>query len=148
MIVSCCIAGFGLHVKGTGDINILADLVSWCWSLVSLIAAVTIGFVQSSYSVGEEGNSINLEVAVLAGSLESAITVELSTAGGTANCEFYTTVWCPLSELQLSESTLVQTPKIFIDILLCIKWKVLCCIQVVLFHLSVIWTPLGPSTFG
>ena len=78
-----------------------------------MIAAVTIGFVQSSYSVGEEDNSINLEVAVLAGSLESAITVELSTVGGTANCEFYTTV------SQLSESTLVRTPNIFIDTYVC-----------------------------
>ena len=57
--------------------------------MLLLITVVTIGFVNTSYSVGEEDNSINLEVAVLDGSLESAVTVEFSTASVTANREFY-----------------------------------------------------------
>ena len=57
--------------------------------MLLLITVITIGFVNTSYSVGEEDNSINLEVAVLDGSLESAVTVEFSTASVTANCEFY-----------------------------------------------------------
>lgn len=61
----------------------------WYLSMLLLITVVTIGFVNTSYSVGEEDNSINLEVAVLDGSLESAVTVELSTTGVTANCELY-----------------------------------------------------------
>lgn len=116
MTVSCYVVWliwlfFGGLLAGKGLGSILTDYehkLNFCWclfkdfthksilrsapwylSMLLLITVVTISFVNTSYSVGEEDNSINLEVAVLDGSLESAVTVEFSTASVTANCEFY-----------------------------------------------------------
>ena len=54
-----------------------------------------------------------------------------------------------LFELQLSESSLIQIPQImiFIDILLCIKWKVLSFEYCFTYQLSE-RAPSGPNVFG
>ena len=61
--------------------------------------------------------------------------------------------FCSTVGSHLSESSLIRTPKImiFIDILLCIKWKVNFVYyqySITYLNISVIWTPFGPNVFG
>ena len=51
-------------------------------------SVVTIGFIETAYSVSEDAGSANVTLSVQTGTLDRDVIVTLSTISGTAMCEF------------------------------------------------------------